>query len=1522
MVKHSMRAAFAASVLVSVLLSVSAEAQPYGLTGYASGYRYLVTHTAAGAGNLTDFQVRLTINTAAEIAAGKMRSDCADIRVYVGDGCEPVTPVNFWIADGTCNTAKTNIWLGLPAIAAGATTPLAIFWGNPTATTQSNGTAVFPIFFDDFNGASLDTNKWNTYGPVSQTGGVMTTAGGAAGFWSKNIVLGAGETVFGVRTNAQAASGADIEYGAATLIAPSGGNIHWASRTWTGVTWMAYDRSFASIGRGPSLGGVCVSQDGVGNGKWTNDPGDFTWFETEFFYELIPGGGTTFGIYDKFGAKREVTLGNSGCRPAATERAYWQFDHGITAPNPISSVDYAYVRKYAKPDPIVVATGIVVQASSCVANGSGPCTPNTAGSICRSVNCSANGSVCVPGPTSCWVDADCNSGQFCAQSTYTCTAKLTSGTALPTDGLHNTCSVTGTNAACQTGKCNGVTQTCAGNNGAACTAGKDCVVNVCATDGFCGHPGNEGICTPTDATTCRAGRCRPNGTCLPVAGCLADAECGASTFCSDASNTCAATLSNGTAIPDGHGACGGAAGTLGSATAPCASGQCNATTNTCAGPNTSTTCTTAAECVTNTCGADGHCGWANGEGTCTGAASSCRSGTCSPHGGTCVPAGSGACWVDADCAGTDFCFRSSFSCGAKLATGTALPADTLHATCPASAINAACESGQCNVDTSTCAVANSLACTGAADCVSNVCAADNLCGHASGVGTCTSGTALRVCRSGTCGAANACIPPGGCTIDTDCPSTHFCQGSTLACVPVQGNGVAIPANHGVCGSASGPVGAPERSCASGTCNATTNTCAGTGPTVSCTAAAECVVDLCGANGKCGLANREGPCTGSNAATRCQSGACSAHGNICVPSTSGSCWVDADCASGQFCHRATLACAPLLASAAALPTDGLHASCPASKVNAACASGHCNPDTGTCAAENGGACTSAAGCTANICDTDGKCGYASGAGPCTTGTQVELCRSGFCASARCVPGAGCGSDVDCPAAQFCDRDTFACRAPRSNGSVIPPSHGTCTGAPGPFGAPARFCASGTCNPTTNTCSGPTTATTCTAAAECTVNLCGDNGRCGSSDGLGPCTPANASTACQSGVCSTTGGLCKPNREGGCAVDADCLTSEACDLTTLQCKPRGPLGSATNPHPADTVTARGGGGCSATGSAELSVVALLAAGVLLVRRRRGSALALLLVVGTTARAFEPYQGFTLNRYNPSRGGSEFSANESLLFEGHTKVNFSVVSDLAFDPLILSQRSGERISPIVDKQFIAHVTGSVNFFDRLRLGVSLPVPFFQSGAALSTTAISYPAPRTATVGDLRLNADGLILRGSALRVALGLDVFLPTGQTSDYVSETAIRFSPRLSAAGNFKRLSYAAAVAYAYRPTITPSEVGGVSFGPELLTSAAVGVRVTPRIFVGPELFTSTVIDANGDSPAGATTAEAMLSGRAQVTEQWKVGLGLARGLTQTVGSPVFRLLLSVEFAPAAPAVPAVAQTESAAGNQLAAVQPAH
>jgi len=156
------------------LTPITRSSSGQGNSSISFKYRRQITiNNSQNSNNLTDFQISITLDTQSLISAGKMRSDCGDIRFFDSDG---QTSLNYWLESG-CNTNTTKIWIKVPSIPANSSKIIYIYYGNQNATSSSSGDNTF-LFFDDFNGTSLDTTKWglkkSSGGSVSISNGQIT----------------------------------------------------------------------------------------------------------------------------------------------------------------------------------------------------------------------------------------------------------------------------------------------------------------------------------------------------------------------------------------------------------------------------------------------------------------------------------------------------------------------------------------------------------------------------------------------------------------------------------------------------------------------------------------------------------------------------------------------------------------------------------------------------------------------------------------------------------------------------------------------------------------------------------------------------------------------------------------------------------------------------------------------------------------------------------------------------------------------------------------------------------------------------------------------------------------------------------------------------------------------------------------------------------------------------------------------------------------------------------------------------
>jgi len=136
----------------NLLIQSTGTLELQGNTNLLFGFKYRRAITVSNLGSaLTNYTVLVTLDTATLVSAGKLKSDCSDLRF--GDAeTGAIYGYPYWIEPGTCNTASTGVWVKVTTIPAGSKTIYA-FYGNPTAPSASNGDKVF-LLFDDFDTAN------------------------------------------------------------------------------------------------------------------------------------------------------------------------------------------------------------------------------------------------------------------------------------------------------------------------------------------------------------------------------------------------------------------------------------------------------------------------------------------------------------------------------------------------------------------------------------------------------------------------------------------------------------------------------------------------------------------------------------------------------------------------------------------------------------------------------------------------------------------------------------------------------------------------------------------------------------------------------------------------------------------------------------------------------------------------------------------------------------------------------------------------------------------------------------------------------------------------------------------------------------------------------------------------------------------------------------------------------------------------------------------------------------------------
>ncbi len=305
---------------------------------------------------------------------------------------------------------------------------------------------------------------------------------------------------------------------------------------------------------------------------------------------------------------------------------------------------------------------------------------------------------------------------------------------------------------------------------------------------------------------------------------------------------------------------------------------------------------------------------------------------------------------------------------------------------------------------------------------------------------------------------------------------------------------------------------------------------------------------------------------------------------------------------------------------------------------------------------------------------------------------------------------------------------------------------------------------------------------------------------------------------------------------------------------------------------------------------------------------AAAALTSTVAATAGA-QVAAGFDVDRFDPSERGSEWFSQDSLDLRGHLRPAAGIVGDFAYRPLVFYNPDGSVAASLVRNQFFLHAGGTLVLWDRLRVGLNLPVAIFEdhgpSAGSLTVGGVTYKGPSGAHIGDLRLTADVRLYGEHAklFTLAFGGELFFPTGSQSAYTGDGDVRFAPRFLAAGRAGPIAYAARFGFMVRPNTESFDQN--QLGSELLFGAAAGVELwDDHILLGPELFGSTVLTGAQAASLRNTPFELLFGGHLTFAHDWRAGLGIGPGLSHGYGSPEVRTLVSIEWAPAwnAPAPP--------------------
>ncbi|MCC6521657.1 MAG: OmpA family protein [Polyangiaceae bacterium] len=309
--------------------------------------------------------------------------------------------------------------------------------------------------------------------------------------------------------------------------------------------------------------------------------------------------------------------------------------------------------------------------------------------------------------------------------------------------------------------------------------------------------------------------------------------------------------------------------------------------------------------------------------------------------------------------------------------------------------------------------------------------------------------------------------------------------------------------------------------------------------------------------------------------------------------------------------------------------------------------------------------------------------------------------------------------------------------------------------------------------------------------------------------------------------------------------------------------------------------------------------------------GAALVALVAAPRLARA-QDEGGYALDHFELTPAGDVFWGVPSPFASGHVAPRGYLAFDYEHRPIrvVLRDAAGNPVGgelAVVSGQGSLHADFSLAFFDRLLVSLHLPVAVLDRGDDPGTPGVSYTALSAPRAGDLRIGARGRLFGDEASPFQLGVDglLFAPTGSREQYFGEGVVRGVFDLSLGGRVGGKSAAFVYTASGGVELRASERGhaaryGVGVGllalEDVLQLDAELVGVSAfRPSAGVPLSTEPVTVA--DTTAG-TNLELAFGAKVRVLGGLTFGAAAGPGLLSAVGTPIFRALGMVGWAPLA------------------------
>ena len=334
--------------------------------------------------------------------------------------------------------------------------------------------------------------------------------------------------------------------------------------------------------------------------------------------------------------------------------------------------------------------------------------------------------------------------------------------------------------------------------------------------------------------------------------------------------------------------------------------------------------------------------------------------------------------------------------------------------------------------------------------------------------------------------------------------------------------------------------------------------------------------------------------------------------------------------------------------------------------------------------------------------------------------------------------------------------------------------------------------------------------------------------------------------------------------------------------------------------DTVALFGGRGCALGGSESGGgfFLFLLFAFVLRRRwlRRRSMAVALALVVGGgslglsgRALAQSPVQ-FPVRNFRPAASTMSYFVTEDGRTQPHLYPSVQLLFNYAHRPIQLRDLTKDsRVSDVVGYRMNLDLAAAIAVFDRIELGMVLPVALAQGSDSLAILSRPAGSSISAAVGDLRFIPKVRLHTGGPATLSIAAPFSVPTGAPSEFMGEDGLTFAPHFILSFDTEYFDMALNIGYRLRnkQTVEFTPRQRIVIDDEVFGSAAVRIALwKEHLDLIVDGWASVPID---EQDPEEILVEVMGGLRAYFPLGFFGQLAGGGGASRGVGAPAFRVL---------------------------------